>query len=54
LAGSTDYGALRPDLWAQAHPEAIRNYRKEERRDRVDAKTRRRENRRLQQSSEAR
>jgi transposase/uncharacterized coiled-coil protein SlyX len=54
LAGSTDYSALRPDLWAQAHPEAIRNYRKEERRDRVDAKTRRRENRRLQQSSEAR
>lgn len=47
LAGSTDYAALRPDVWAQAHPEAIRNYRKEERRDRVDAKTRRRERRRL-------
>jgi transposase len=47
LAGSTDYAALRPDVWAQAHPEAIRNYRKEERRDRVDAKSRRRQRRRL-------
>jgi transposase len=47
LAGSTDYAALRPDVWAQAHPEAIRNYRKEERRDRADAKSRRRERRRL-------
>jgi transposase len=47
LAGSTDYAALRPDVWAQAHPETIRNYRKEERRDRVDAKSRRRQGRRL-------
>jgi transposase len=47
LAGSTDYAALRPDVWAQAHPAAIRNYRKEERRDRADAKSRRRERRRL-------
>jgi transposase len=47
LAGSTDYAKLRPDIWARAHPEAIRVYRKEERRDRVDAKTRRRERRRL-------
>jgi transposase len=46
LAGSTDYAALRPDLWAQRHPEAIRDYRKEERRDRVNAKTIRRERRR--------
>jgi transposase len=46
LAGSTDYIALRPDVWAQTHPEAIRNYRKEERRDRVNAKTIRRERRR--------
>jgi transposase len=50
LDGSTDYAALRPDVWAQAHPEAIRNYRKEERRDRVNAKIIRRERRRrLQQ-----
>jgi transposase len=47
LAGSTDYASLRPDNWAKAHPEAIRQYRKEERRDRVDAKNRRREERRL-------
>jgi transposase len=46
LAGSTDYAALRPDVWAQAHPEAIRTYRQEERRDRADAKSRRRERRR--------
>jgi transposase len=54
LTGSTDYEALRPDRWAQTHPEAIRNYRKEERRDRVDAKTRRREHRRLHQPKEPR
>jgi transposase len=46
LAGSTNYAVLRPDVWAQAHPEAIRIYRKDERRHRVDAKTRRRELRR--------
>jgi hypothetical protein len=46
LAGSSDYAALRPDVWAQAHPEAARDYRKEERRQRVDAKTLRRERRR--------
>jgi transposase len=46
LAGSRDYAALRPDTWSQAHPEAHREYRKEERRQRVDAKTLRRERRR--------
>ena len=46
LAGSTDYAALRADVWGQAHPEAIRHYRKEERRDRVNAKTIRRQQRR--------
>ena len=35
LSGSTDYAALRPDRWAAAHPEAIREYRREERRDQV-------------------
>jgi transposase len=49
LAGSTDYAVLRPDHWAQAHPEAIRSYRKDERRDRVEAKRTRREFRRAQQ-----
>ena len=32
LAGSTDYEALRPDIWKQSHPEAVRTYRQEERR----------------------
>ncbi|MBN2563383.1 MAG: IS66 family transposase [Phycisphaerae bacterium] len=36
LAGSTDYHALRPDVWKQSHPEAIRTYRTAERRDRAD------------------
>lgn len=36
LAGVTDYHALRPDIWKQSHPEAVRQYRVEERRDRAD------------------
>jgi transposase len=46
LAGSTDYHALRPDVWKQSHPEAVRVYRNEERRDRADRKHRRRAHRR--------
>jgi len=46
LTGSTDYERLRPDNWAAAHPEAIREYRQEERRQRFAAKTARREDRR--------
>ena len=38
LAGETDYAALRPDVWRQTHPEAIREYRVSERRDRADRK----------------
>lgn len=38
LAGNTDYHSLRPDIWAQAHPEHIRQYRRDERRDRADRK----------------
>ncbi len=33
LAGSTDYASLLPDQWKQRHPEAIREYRQEERCD---------------------
>jgi hypothetical protein len=47
LAGSTDYASLRPDRWAASHPEHIRTYRTEERRDRADAKQFRRARRRL-------
>lgn len=46
LAGSTDYESLRPDQWAAAHPEAIRVYRQEERRERIAVQTARREDRR--------
>ncbi len=46
LAGETDYAALRPDTWRQTHPEAIREYRVSERRDRADRKQYRRAARR--------
>jgi hypothetical protein len=38
LAGSTDYESMLPDVWKQAHPEAVRIYRQEERRDKADRK----------------
>jgi len=46
LAGDTDYAALQPDTWRQDHPEAIREYRVTERRDRAERKQRRRTTRR--------
>jgi transposase len=46
LAGETDYVALRPDSWRHTHPEAIRQYRVIERRDRADRKQYRRAARR--------
>jgi transposase len=46
LTGSTDYVSLRPDRWATSHPEHIRVYRAEERRDRADARRYRRARRR--------
>jgi len=46
LAGDADFHSMRPDIWKQSHPEAIRIYRQEERRDRADAKRLRRERRR--------
>jgi hypothetical protein len=48
LAGCTDYYALRPDIWKQSHPEAIRQYRVEERRDRADRQRLRRAVRRVE------
>ena len=38
LAGCTDYERLLPDVWKQSHPEAIRTYRVEERRDKAERK----------------
>ena len=46
LAGSTDYEPLLPWNWAASHPEAIRTYRVEERRDRAARKTAKRDQRR--------
>ena len=46
LAGKTDFAALRPDAWAAAHPEFIREYRIAESRGRADRKKARRANRR--------
>ena len=54
LSGSKDYAALRPDVWAKTHPQSIRTYRQEERRDRADAKRTRREIRREQQQQQQR
>lgn len=51
LAGSTDYESLRPDIWKAAHPEAIRTYREEERRDRADRTQRRRAARRARRQA---
>jgi transposase len=48
LAGETDYATLRPDIWRREHPEAIREYRVTERRDRADRKQYRRAARRRQ------
>ena len=38
LAGCTDYHQLLPDVWKLKHPEAIREYRIEERRDKAERK----------------
>lgn len=46
LDGCTDYEPLLPWNWAAAHPEAIRQYRVEERKDRTDRKRAKRAKRR--------
>jgi hypothetical protein len=33
LGGSTDYDSLPAGIWKQSHPDSVRNYRSEERRD---------------------
>lgn len=47
LAGCVDYESLRPDIWQQSHPEAIRNYRVAERREAAARRDRHRLERRL-------
>ena len=49
LAGCTDYQSLLPDQWKQRHPEAIRQYRQEERRDKAERKQYRAAKRRVAQ-----
>ncbi len=43
----TDYESLRADVWKQSHPDAVRQYRADERRDQADRKQFRRVQRRL-------
>ena len=47
LAGSTDYHSLRADVWKQSHPESVRTYRADERRDAADRRHYRRAQRRV-------
>lgn len=47
LSGSMDYHSLRADIWKQSHPEFIRTYRSDERRDAADRRQHRRAERRL-------
>ncbi len=47
LAGETDWSAMAPHTWKAEHPESIRVYRQEERRQAADRKRQRRARRRL-------
>jgi transposase len=51
LAGCVDYHSLRPDVWSEVHPEHKRQYRIEERSQRVERKERIRERRRRLQTN---
>ena len=51
LKGSTDYVSLRPDVWAASHPESVREYRAEERRQRNARRDRARLERRLNRTT---
>jgi transposase len=53
LAGSTDYESLRADVWKHSHPEAVRQYRADERRDQADRQRFRRACRQLSKSDDA-
>ncbi len=51
LSSVTDYGPLLPWNWAAKHPEAVRQYRVRERRERTDRKEFKRDQRRKKKSS---
>ncbi len=46
LTGDTDFHPMRADIWKRAHPEAVRNYRRDEHRNRAEVKRVRRARRR--------
>ncbi len=49
LAGETNWSALAPHAWKADHPESIREYRQDERRQAADRKRTRRARRRIRQ-----
>jgi len=51
LAGETDWAQLVPDVWKLEHPESVRQYREDERRQAADRKRTRRAHRRLASQS---
>lgn len=51
LAGETDWSSMSPHAWKAGHPEAIREYRADERRQAADRKRTRRARRRLPKKS---
>ena len=54
LAGETNWAAMAPHVWKSEHPESIRTYRQEERRQAADRKRVRRARRRLKKKSTGR
>lgn len=54
LAGETDWQAMTPHAWKAEHPESIRQYRADERRQAADRKKTRRARRRLKKSTPTR
>ena len=54
LAGETNWKAMAPHIWKSEHPESIRTYRQEERRQAADRKRVRRARRRLNKKSTGR
>ena len=52
--GDTDYDSMLADRWKTAHPQAVRKFREEERRDKADRKRFRRAQRRTGKSTDQR
>jgi len=54
LSGCRDYEPLRPDVWKQSHPDSVRTYRIEERRQQATRRDRNRLQRRLSRLNQPR